>query len=112
MVAVRCCGAQRWPARSHSAAPLLTWQVDKRLAAVKRGMAGLHERLQSVEGAMARLPDHLSKLSRRIKDQVPRVTVFSLLLSCCRSVPNFPHVASTFLGRRRRTRDETLRSPI
>ena len=43
----------------------LSAQVERRLTGVKSGMKGLHERLQAVEVALAKLPGHLTKLKER-----------------------------------------------
>uniref|UniRef100_A0A7S0J574 Uncharacterized protein n=1 Tax=Calcidiscus leptoporus TaxID=127549 RepID=A0A7S0J574_9EUKA len=47
----------------------LTAQVDRRLSGVRKGMGLLHERLNAVETAMSKLPDHLGRFRDRIKAQ-------------------------------------------
>jgi len=43
-------------------------QMQKRLAGVKKGMAGLHERLQSMELTLAKLPEQFKGLKAQNKE--------------------------------------------
>ena len=42
--------------------------VEKRLGGVKKGMEALHGRLQAMETAMSKLPEHLARFNKKIKE--------------------------------------------
>ena len=47
----------------------LSAQVERRMKGVKAGMEALHGRLQAVEVAMAKLPEHLKSFKSKAKEQ-------------------------------------------
>jgi hypothetical protein len=78
----------------------LSAHVNRRLGSVKTGMKGLHERLQAVEVALARLPDHFTKLKQQQKTQARLSSEHAATLSRLeQAIPALSAAAAACAGR-------------
>jgi hypothetical protein len=78
----------------------LSEHVNRRLGGVKTGMKGLHERLQAVEVAIARLPEHLSRFKEQQKAQARVGAEHSVTLSRLEhAIPALSAAAAACAGR-------------